>query len=303
MADSVLVLGAGELGLAVLEALAQHPKRPSKLAVLLRQPTLDATTAEQASKIQHLKSLDVSLEAGDVAGASVDDLAAVFGKYHTVISCTGMALPAGTQTKLATAALRAGIPRYFPWQFGMDYDRIGAGSSQDLFDEQLAVRRLLRAQSATGWVIVSTGLFMSFLFLAAFGVVDLERRVVRGLGSWANRITLTTPTDIGRVTADVVLDPRGVEDEVVFVAGDTLEYGQVADLVDGHFGERFARELWDLEVLGAQMREDPTVMVKYRETFAHGVGVAWGMEETVNWKRGIGMTDAKTYLREVVDKQ
>lgn len=185
----------------------------------------------------------------------------------------------------------------------MDYDKIGQGSSQDLFDEQLAVRLLLRGQSGTEWVIVSTGLFMSFLFLPAFGVVDLDKRVVRGLGSWDNRITLTTPEDIGCVTADVMLDPQGIKNQVVFVAGDTLSYQAVGDLVDAHYGEAFHRELWDLEALAQQLREDASVMVKYRETFAHGVGVAWGLEETINCERGIKMTDAKKYLRQVIDKK
>lgn len=304
MTDKVLVLGAGELGLAVLEALAEHPKRPSTtLAVLFRQSSLASTDTEKAGRIAHLKSLDIEFETADVSSASVDDLAPILGKYDIVVSCTGMELPPGTQTKLAKAACQGRVKRYFPWQFGMDYDKIGQGSSQDLFDEQLAVRRLLRAQSETEWVIVSTGLFMSFLFLAAFGVVDLERRVVRGLGSWDNRITLTTPEDIGRVTADAMLDPQGIKNQVVFVAGDTLSYKKVGELVDAHYGKEFRKELWDLDVLAQQIEEDPNVMVKYRETFAHGVGVAWGMEVTINYERGINMTDARTYLSEVVDKK
>lgn len=304
MTDKVLVLGAGELGLAVLEALAEHPKRPSTtLAVLLRQSSLASTDTEKAGKFARLKSLGIEFETADVSSASVNDLAPTFGKYDIVVSCTGMELPPGTQTKLAKATCQGRVKQYFPWQFGMDYDKIGQGSSQDLFDEQLAVRRLLRAQSGTEWVIVSTGLFMSFLFLAAFGVVDLDKRVVRGLGSWDNRITLTTPEDIGRVTADVMLDPQDIKNQVVFVAGDTLSYKKVGELVDAHYGEEFRKELWDLDVLAQQLKEDPNVMVKYRETFAHGVGVAWGMEETINHERGINMTDAKTYLRDVVDKK
>ncbi|KAJ6787509.1 hypothetical protein PWT90_02272 [Aphanocladium album] len=288
MTDKVLVLGAGELGLAVLQALAQHPKRRStRLAVMLRQGTLESTDKDKVNKIDHMKGLGIAFEACDVSSASIDDLAAIFGKYDVVISCTGMELPSGTQTKLAHAAVQG---------------RIGEGSSQNLFDEQLSVRRLLREQSNMEWVIVSTGLFMSFLFLADFGVVDLDRRVVRGLGSWENCITLTTPEDIGRVTADVILDPRGIKNQVVFVAGDTLSYEGVGELMDKHYGETFKKELWDLNILAQQLREDPNVMVKYRETFAHGIGVAWGVEETINYERGIRMTDAKAYLRDVIDK-
>jgi hypothetical protein len=186
-----------------------------------------------------------------------------------------MGLPSGTQLKLLDAVLKAGVKRFFPWQFGMDYDVIGEGSSQDLFDEQLEVRKKLRAQRDVDWTIVSTGLFMSFLFLPDFGVVDLGNKIVRALGSWDNRITVTTPTDIGRVTADIILDPRGISHRVVYTAGDTISYGELADLLDEHFDTKFKREVWDLEELKRQMESEPSVMVKYRDTFAQGRGVAW----------------------------
>ncbi|MGF6660693.1 hypothetical protein QF000_002338 [Paraburkholderia atlantica] len=68
----------------------------------------------------------------------------------------------GVQLKITQAALDAKVKRYFPWRFGVDYDIIGRGSAQVLFDEQLDVRDLLRAQTGTEWVIVSTGMFTSF---------------------------------------------------------------------------------------------------------------------------------------------
>ncbi|OAQ69941.1 NmrA family protein [Pochonia chlamydosporia 170] len=294
---SILVIGAGELGLSVLSALAAHPKRQHvKVSALVRQATLDSAAPAKKRTIQKIKSLNVHLESADVVLASVEELAGIFTNYHTVVSCSGMELPRGTQMKIAEAVLQGNVRRYFPWQYGMRYDVIGEGSSQDLFDEQLDVRRLLRGQSETEWVIVSTGLFMSFLFVPEFGVVDLGKRVVRALGSWDNRITVTTPLDIGRVTADVILDPRGIRNEVVLTAGDTISYGELADLLESHFGTKFTRELWDLDTLRRQMDEDPTVMVKYRDTFAQGRGVAWEKGETVNAQRGMELVDVKGYL-------
>lgn len=300
MPESVLVLGAGELGLCVLEALARNPnRRDARISVLLRQATLDSAAPEKRRLTQRIRALGVDFEAADVVYASVADLAFIFAQFDTVVSCNGMGLPPGTQVKLLEAVVEAQVKRYFPWQFGMDYDLIGEGSSQDLFDEQLEVRKQLRAQSAVDWAIVSTGLFMSFLFLADFGVVDLGEKTVRALGSWENRITLTTPEDIGRLTAEVVLDPRGVKSQVVYTAGDTISYGALADLLDEHFGVEFRRELWDLDELRRQMDEDPSPMVKYRDTFAQGKGVAWDKETTVNAQRGIEVTDVKTYLKGV----
>ncbi|KAM5351027.1 hypothetical protein ACJ41O_003750 [Fusarium nematophilum] len=299
MSESVLVLGAGELGLSVLEALARHPRRQqnrTRVSVLLRQATLDSAAPDKKKLVQHIRALGVDFEAADVVSASVAELAAVFRNFDIVVSCNGMGLPAGTQVKLLDAVLEAKVKRYFPWQFGMDYDIIGEGSSQDLFDEQLEVRRALRAQSDVDWVIVSTGLFMSFLFLADFGVADFGKRTVRALGSWDNRITVTTPEDIGRVTAEVVLDPRDVKHQVVYTAGDTVSYGELAGLLEERFGVEFRRELWDAAELARQMGEEPSTMVKYRDTFAQGRGVAWEKGGTVNAERGMDMTDVTRYL-------
>ena len=63
------------------------------------------------------------------------------------------------------------------------------------------MRELLRAQTATEWVIISTGMFMSYLFDPEFGVVDLERSEVHALGTHDTAVTLTTPDDIGALTA------------------------------------------------------------------------------------------------------
>ncbi|KAF9771666.1 hypothetical protein IL306_010690 [Fusarium sp. DS 682] len=294
--QNILILGAGELGLSVLEALVAHPKR-QRVSVLLRQATLDSAAPDKKKLVQHIRALNAGFEAADVVNASVEELAGVFGKFDVVVSCNGMGLPSGTQLKILDAVLKAGVERYFPWQFGMDYDVIGEGSSQDLFDEQLEVRKRLRAQTEVDWTIVSTGLFMSFLFLPDFGVVDLGNKIVRALGSWDNKITVTTPLDIGRVTADIVLDPRGISHQVVYTAGDTISYRELADLLDEHFGTQFKREMWDLEELKRQMAEEPSVMVKYRDTFAQGRGVAWDKGGSVNEERGIEMVDVKRYLK------
>ncbi|KAI1409528.1 NAD(P)-binding protein [Hypoxylon sp. FL1857] len=305
MADSpsILIIGAGELGTAVLEALSKHPKRNNgKIAILLRQSTISTQDPEKKKQNEYLQSLGASFEAGDLANDSAAQLAQVFSRYHTVISCSGFGLPAGTQIKLSQAVLEAGTPRYLPWQWGIDYDAVGAGSAQDLFDEQLQVRSLLRAQQKTDWVIVSTGLFMSFLFLPAFGVVDLKERKLRALGSWDAKLSLTTARDIGRMAAEVAYDPRDVSHQVVYIAGDTVTYSQVAELVQRRFGGEWTRELWDAEFLKTKLAEKPDdVMLKYTNVWAVGRGVAWDMEKTLNGQRGIELQGLESYLREMPD--
>lgn len=300
MASSVLVVGAGELGTAVLNALSRHPKRGGcRLAVLLRPSTIATTDPAKQRSNTHLRSLGVEFEPGDFVSGSISELAAVFEKYDTVIQCGGYGMPPGIQVRVTQAVLEAGVPRYFPWQFGVDYDAIGKGSSQELFDEMLEVRRMLRAQSNTHWTIVSTGLFMSYLFLAEF-CVDLKGRTVRALGSWDNRVTVTQPKDIGIMVAEMVYVPaNNTLDRVVYIGGDTVTYGRVADVLDAAFGTKFKRELLGVPMLRKQLANEPdNIWLKYKNVFADGVGVAWDQEKTLNRQGNIALTGLEGYVAE-----
>ncbi|TDW61517.1 NmrA-like family protein [Novosphingobium sp. PhB55] len=151
--------------------------------------------------------------------------------------------------KLAKVALQAGIPRYFPWQFGVDFEAIGRGGPQDIFDAQLDVRELLRSQDKTERVVISTGMFMSYLFEPSFGVVDLENSEVHALGSLDTAVTLTTPDDIGFLTAEIVFFEPTIRNEIVFLAGKTVTYGEVADKLAAAFGRPFKRLVWTVPFL------------------------------------------------------
>ena len=118
----ILVLGAGELGLAVLEGLVaqQAEHRDLELSVLLR-PTSSASR-------DVLNAWQVQVVEGDLAAQSVEELTDIFRPFDAVICCSGFAGGPGTQLKITRACLAAKIRRYIPWQFGVDYQTIGYGS-------------------------------------------------------------------------------------------------------------------------------------------------------------------------------
>lgn len=291
-ASSILVLGAGELGMAVLQELALlAPQRNARIAVLLRPASLHSATAKK------LQEMGIELIPGDLQNDSQSSLAAIFAAFASVICCTGFAAGPGTQRKLAQAAIEGGVQRYVPWQFGVDYDVIGRGSPQDTFDEQLDVRDLLRAQQGTQWLIISTGMFTSFLFEPSFGVVDLPNNTVHALGDWDTALTVTTPEDIGRLTARILFAEPALSNQVVFTAGDTLTYGQLADTVDASLGIQLKREAWSVPTLLAALVEDPDDnLKKYRAVFAQGHGVAWDPAVTFNAQQGIAVTDVAAWI-------
>ncbi|TXI16916.1 MAG: aromatic alcohol reductase [Roseateles sp.] len=297
--QNILVLGAGELGLPVLRHLARRARdvTGAHISVLLRASAVESADAAKQRDVAEIRDLGITLVVGDLVKSSVDELATVFARYDTVIGCAGYAAGVDTPMKLARAALQARIPRYFPWQFGVDFDVIGRGSPQDIFDAQLDVRELLRSQQETEWVIISTGMFMSYLFEPEFGVVDLQRSEVNALGSLETEVTLTTPDDIGALTAEIVFTRPRIRNEIVYLAGDTVSYGQVADKLQAALGRPFRRSVWTEAFLLEELARDPhNMMRKYRAAFAQGRGVAWDKRGTFNHQHAIAVTDVASWI-------
>jgi NmrA-like family len=295
---SILVVGAGELGMAVLRRLAGHEaKIPAvRLSVLLRPASIVSHEPAKQRDIAELRSLGVDIRPGDLAADSAHELAGHLKGFHTVIGCTGFVTGRNIQLKLAHAALDAGVTRYFPWQFGVDYDVIGRGSAQDLFDEQLDVRDFLRSQDGMEWVIVSTGMFTSFLFEQSFGVIDLSENTVHALGSWDNAVTVTTPEDIGALTAQIVFTEPRIANRVLYTAGDTLTYQRLADIVESVMNRTMRRVLWSVPLLKEELAKDPHNSIKkYRVVFAEGKGVSWDVAGTFNAQRGIKVVEVEQW--------
>ncbi|MDP9563453.1 UNVERIFIED_ORG: hypothetical protein J2740_004665 [Rhizobium nepotum] len=296
---NILVLGAGELGMPVLRNLALRAKTigGARISVLLRASAVQSDVPAKQRDIAEICDLGIEIVVGDLVKSSVDELASLFSNYDTVIGCTGYAAGINTPMKLAKAALQSGIPRYFPWQFGVDFEAIGRGGPQDIFDAQLDVRELLRSQSKTEWVIISTGMFMSYLFEPEFGVVDLQNDTVNALGSYDTAVTVTTPDDIGVLTAEIVFFEPTISNEIVFLAGDTITYGELADKLEAALNKPFSRSEWTVPVLMEELANDPqNMMRKYRAAFGIGRGMAWDKANTFNVREDIKVTAVSDWI-------
>lgn len=298
-APTILVVGAGELGLSVIRALAARSGQTgAQVSALLRPETASSPSLSRRALQEELEILNVATIHADIATTAISELAEIFRPFQTVINCTGFVGGPGTQLKLTTAALEAAVQRYVPWQFGVNYDTIEPGSSGGIFDEQIAVRALLRAQHTTCWIIVSTGMFTSFLFEPAFDVVNLQKMTVNALGSWHTRVTVTTPEDIGKLTADILFSHPVDTNEIFFTAGETITYARLADLIEERLRTTVRRTEWTVEMLRRDLEKEPDdVMRKYRLAFAKEPGVAWDWAVTYNVRNGIPTEDVSAFLR------
>ena len=300
--EKVLVLGAGQLGTAVLDSLVPAViQRNGAVSVIVSPGSWDARGKLRSTAHQKLADRGAEFIAVDVASSTPASLKDLFANFATIINCMGFVAGAGTQIKITQAALEARVKRYFPWQFGVNYDAVGKGSGQPVWDEQYDVRTLLRAQTATEWVIISTGMFTSFLFEPAFDVVNLSQNTLNALGGWDTQITVTSPADIGRLTTAIYLHQPRIVNEVVFVAGETTSYRQLADTVERVTQQTFSKAVHTLPALLEQLRTNPdNAMLRYRAAFARGDGVWWPMGDTWNARHQLPTQDIESWLRSVI---
>ena len=82
----------------------------------------------------------------------------------------------------------------------------------------------------------------------------------------------------------------------MYLAGDTVTYGDVADKLGG-LGRQFSRSVWSEQYLLDELAHDPNNMMrKYRAAFAQGRGVAWDKRGTFNQRHAIPVTDVASWI-------
>ncbi|KAF3901682.1 hypothetical protein ABW21_db0209713 [Orbilia brochopaga] len=302
---AILIIGHGELGLEIIKSLANHPSKPAftTFTVLARPQTVASLPQSDPEKYSLLDKCNVRWLPLDISSASQDDLTAAFRSFTAVIHASGMFAQPGVPTKVARAVLAAGVRFFMPWQFGVDYDAIGPDAGNGLFAEQYGIRQLLRDEDSntggTAWNIVSNGLFASFVWYEPFGIVNKREHAVTALGGWENKVTLTAAEDIGRMTADVIFErfagKRG--DGVVYIAGETVTYAQIADDIEEKWGQPVQRKVLDLETVREKLEKDPEdQLARYQLVFGEGVGCSWDAASTYNEEKGVKLTNFREWM-------
>jgi nucleoside-diphosphate-sugar epimerase len=110
---------------------------------------------------------------------------------------------------------------------------------------------------------------------------------------------VTDVHDIGRVMGRIVARDIDGENEVLYVAGDTVSYGDLADIVGRVSGKEVEKEEWSIEYMEEEVKKDPEDGIKkYRLVFARD-GVWWDKKGTVNEELGMGMMGAEEYARKL----
>ena len=153
-----------------------------------------------------------------------------------------------TQGRLLDAAVAAGVPRFIPSDFSIDFTKLPEGSNRNLDLRREFGRRLDQAPIQATSVL--NGMFMDLLTGPAPVVLAKIRRVLYW-GSPNQPLDFTTITDTAAFTAAAALDPT--TPRYLRVAGEVATVRQLQSAAGAATGQRFGRlragGLWLLKLL------------------------------------------------------
>lgn len=225
MTDTILLAGAtGGLGGKIAKALARER---AGFRVLVRPGSPRERTAP------------LEILGAEVREANFTDAAALRDACAGV-SCVVSALSGlrpvivDAQTALAEAAVAAGVPRFMPSDFSIDFTRLGGLPNRN-FDLRRAFRERL-ARLPIKPTSVFNGAFMDMLAGQMPLVVPSIRRVVY----WGDPdvpFDMTTMDDTAAFTAKAALDPETPRD--LHIAGDSPSARDLAAAMSEVSGKRY----------------------------------------------------------------
>ncbi len=226
MSDSIVLAGAtGNLGARIASALRE---RGAHVTALVRPGTIPART-------ESLRALGVTIATVDLNSRS-EVAAACVGGSCVVSALAGLAdVIVDAQTVLLDGAVEAGVPRFIPSDYSIDFTKFPAGQNRNLDLRRQFHQRLDRAGiSAT---TIFNGAFADMLATGRMPVILFKLRRVVYWGSADQRMDFTTIDDTAAFTARAATDastPRFLR-----IAGDQLSARELATVVSDVIGQRF----------------------------------------------------------------
>ncbi|MCJ2057587.1 NmrA family NAD(P)-binding protein [Methylobacterium sp. J-048] len=251
---TVAVAGAtGDLGLRIVRALRREG---ATVTALVRPGTDQARLAPLAA----LGARVVEVGPGRPGSWQV----ACTGAACVVSAFNGLsATVIDAQTALLEGAVRAGVPRFIPSDFSIDYAKTAPGGNRNL-DLRRAFRDRLDSASIQATSVLN-GAFMELLDGQAPLILNRPRRVLHW-GSADQILDFTTKDDTAAFTARAALDPE--TPRWLRIAGDSLSARDLAAAASAARGMRY-------RTLRAGGLGALSLMIRVARTLAPGRGAVF----------------------------
>jgi uncharacterized protein YbjT (DUF2867 family) len=221
----ITVAGAtGDLGGRIVEALLHKGAEVRAIA----RPSSDG------KKIDQLQTLGVKIYI--VNDWNVEELStACRGSSCVVSALAGLRdVIIDAQKVLVDAAIAAGVPRFIPSDYSLDFTKFRDGENRNL-DLRREFHQYLDSTSIASTTIFN-GAFADLL-LDQMPVIMLKQKLVLYWGNADHRWDFTTMDDTAAYTANVALDPT--TPRYLIIAGDRISPKEIRAAVNEVTGQKF----------------------------------------------------------------
>jgi nucleoside-diphosphate-sugar epimerase len=246
---TIVVAGAtGNLGGRIARALRD---RGASVKALVRHETAP-------DKPERLRKLGITIASVDLSNAS-EVTPACLGASCVVSALQGLQdVIVKTQTALLGAAIKAGVPRFIPSDYSIDFTKFPPGENRNLDLRRDFHKRL--DQTSISATTVYCGAFADML-TGQMPLILFKLHRVLYWGNADQRMDFTTMDDTAAFTASAALDPS--TPRFLRIAGDELSARELAAVASEVTGVKFRLfRAGGLETLG--------MLVKVARTFAPG---------------------------------
>jgi nucleoside-diphosphate-sugar epimerase len=222
---TIVVAGAtGNLGGRIARALVE---RGASVRALVRHGTA-------RDRLERLQELGVATACVNLGNAS-EATAACSGASCVVSALQGLRdVIVETQTVLLEAAVKAGVPRFIPSDYSLDFTKLPPGENRN-FDLRRDFHRRLDKTPISATTIYN-GAFADML-TGQMPLILFRLKRVLYWGDADQRMDFTTMDDTAAFTASAALDPSNPR--FLRIAGDQLSARELAAVVSEVTGERF----------------------------------------------------------------
>jgi nucleoside-diphosphate-sugar epimerase len=259
---TIVVAGAtGNLGGRIARALRE---RGARVRALVRPSTAQ-------DKIERLRDLGVAIASIDLNNDS-QVTQACSGASCVVSALQGLReVIVETQTVMLGAAIKAGVPRFIPSDYSIDFTKIAPGENRNLDLRRDFHQRLAKASiSAT---TIFNGAFADML-TGQMPLILFKLRRVLYWGNSDQRMDFTTIDDTATFTASAALDPSAPR--ILRIAGDQLSARELAGVASEVTGKKFRLfRAGGLGMLGALIKVARMVAPAEREVFPAWQGMQY----------------------------
>jgi nucleoside-diphosphate-sugar epimerase len=224
----IVVAGAtGNLGGRIVRALVE---RGASVRALVRSGASTDTIARLQARGAKIANVDWS-SAADLASACA-------GASCVVSALNGLAdVIVDAQTALLDAAVKAGVPRFIPSDYSIDFTKTPPGRNRNLDLRREFHARIEKAATASPQITTIFNGAFSELLIGPMPLILFKRRRILYWGSADQRLDFTTIDNTAEFTASAALDPSAPR--FLRIAGDQFNARELAAIVSDVTGERF----------------------------------------------------------------